>query len=112
MIANMIAYFGYRYRSPHGEWQAVVGLEIHAQISSRSKLFSGSEVKFHAPPNSSVSFFDASLPGTLPVSGGIVPMNDDVPSIGHNSKYGYSKWHVIHEERQRTNTKPYTAICK
>ncbi|XP_068961634.1 glutamyl-tRNA(Gln) amidotransferase subunit B, mitochondrial isoform X2 [Petaurus breviceps papuanus] len=48
------------------EWAAVVGLEIHAQISSNSKLFSGSQVTFLAPPNSLVSFFDASLPGTLP----------------------------------------------
>uniref|UniRef100_W5MPW0 Glutamyl-tRNA(Gln) amidotransferase subunit B, mitochondrial n=1 Tax=Lepisosteus oculatus TaxID=7918 RepID=W5MPW0_LEPOC len=46
---------------------AVVGLEVHAQIHSKSKLFSGSHVKFSAPPNSLVSFFDASLPGTLPV---------------------------------------------
>uniref|UniRef100_A0A8C8R5S9 Glutamyl-tRNA(Gln) amidotransferase subunit B, mitochondrial n=1 Tax=Pelusios castaneus TaxID=367368 RepID=A0A8C8R5S9_9SAUR len=48
-------------------WVAVVGLEIHAQISSNSKLFSSSQVQFVAPPNSLVSFFDASLPGTLPV---------------------------------------------
>ncbi|KFR12634.1 hypothetical protein N306_02813, partial [Opisthocomus hoazin] len=48
-------------------WIPVVGLEIHAQISSNSKLFSGSQVQFAAPPNSLVSFFDASLPGTLPV---------------------------------------------
>ncbi|XP_041905965.1 glutamyl-tRNA(Gln) amidotransferase subunit B, mitochondrial isoform X3 [Corvus kubaryi] len=48
-------------------WIPVVGLEIHAQISSKSKLFSGSQVQFAAPPNSLVSFFDASLPGTLPV---------------------------------------------
>ncbi|XP_071977468.1 glutamyl-tRNA(Gln) amidotransferase subunit B, mitochondrial isoform X2 [Engystomops pustulosus] len=47
-------------------WESVVGLEIHAQINSVSKLFSSSEVKFAAPPNSTVSFFDASLPGTLP----------------------------------------------
>lgn len=46
----------------------VVGLEIHAQINSKTKLFSGSQVGFSAPPNSLVSFFDASLPGTLPVS--------------------------------------------
>lgn len=46
----------------------VVGLEIHAQINSNTKLFSGSPVRFSAPPNSLVSFFDASLPGTLPVS--------------------------------------------
>ncbi|XP_076003906.1 glutamyl-tRNA(Gln) amidotransferase subunit B, mitochondrial [Genypterus blacodes] len=45
----------------------VVGLEIHAQIQSSTKLFSGSPVRFLAPPNSLVSFFDASLPGTLPV---------------------------------------------
>ncbi|XP_030589875.1 glutamyl-tRNA(Gln) amidotransferase subunit B, mitochondrial [Archocentrus centrarchus] len=45
----------------------VVGLEIHAQINSSTKLFSGSPVRFAAPPNSLVSFFDASLPGTLPV---------------------------------------------
>uniref|UniRef100_A0A8C4KDJ1 Glutamyl-tRNA amidotransferase subunit B n=1 Tax=Dromaius novaehollandiae TaxID=8790 RepID=A0A8C4KDJ1_DRONO len=58
--------------APAGEsglasWVPVVGLEIHAQISSNSKLFSGSQVQFAAPPNSLVSFFDASLPGTLPV---------------------------------------------
>uniref|UniRef100_H0XAP1 Glutamyl-tRNA(Gln) amidotransferase subunit B, mitochondrial n=2 Tax=Otolemur garnettii TaxID=30611 RepID=H0XAP1_OTOGA len=54
-------------RKGEPEWAAVVGLEIHAQISSNSKLFSGSQVCFAAPPNSLVSFFDASLPGTLPV---------------------------------------------
>ncbi|XP_053086916.1 glutamyl-tRNA(Gln) amidotransferase subunit B, mitochondrial isoform X2 [Pangasianodon hypophthalmus] len=45
----------------------VVALEIHAQIQAKSKLFSSSRVGFSAPPNSHVSFFDASLPGTLPV---------------------------------------------
>ncbi|XP_036914304.1 glutamyl-tRNA(Gln) amidotransferase subunit B, mitochondrial [Sturnira hondurensis] len=54
-------------RKGEHDWAAVVGLEIHAQISSNSKLFSGSQVHFVAPPNSLVSFFDASLPGTLPV---------------------------------------------
>ncbi|XP_070271415.1 glutamyl-tRNA(Gln) amidotransferase subunit B, mitochondrial [Myotis yumanensis] len=54
-------------RKGEHQWAAVVGLEIHAQISSNSKLFSGSQVHFAAPPNSLVSFFDASLPGTLPV---------------------------------------------
>ncbi|XP_061408435.1 glutamyl-tRNA(Gln) amidotransferase subunit B, mitochondrial [Lethenteron reissneri] len=49
------------------EWRSVVGLEVHAQIHSHSKLFSGAGVKFHAAPNSLVSHFDASLPGTLPV---------------------------------------------
>ncbi|NWR58674.1 GATB amidotransferase, partial [Bucorvus abyssinicus] len=54
-------------KSGLASWVPVVGLEIHAQISSNSKLFSGSQVQFAAPPNSLVSFFDASLPGTLPV---------------------------------------------
>ncbi|XP_067897207.1 glutamyl-tRNA(Gln) amidotransferase subunit B, mitochondrial isoform X1 [Heterodontus francisci] len=49
------------------KWSGVVGLEVHAQLCSKSKLFSGSEVQFSAPPNSLVSFLDASLPGTLPV---------------------------------------------
>nr|XP_046271379.1 glutamyl-tRNA(Gln) amidotransferase subunit B, mitochondrial [Scatophagus argus] len=56
-----------RAKSASQQLVGVVGLEIHAQINSKSKLFSGSSVCFSAPPNSLVSFFDASLPGTLPV---------------------------------------------
>ncbi|XP_072112165.1 glutamyl-tRNA(Gln) amidotransferase subunit B, mitochondrial isoform X3 [Mobula birostris] len=64
--------FGRSARSTAGRrggsrWEAVVGLEVHAQLCSNSKLFSGSQVQFTAPPNSLVSFLDASLPGTLPV---------------------------------------------
>uniref|UniRef100_A0A3P9MS23 Glutamyl-tRNA(Gln) amidotransferase subunit B, mitochondrial n=1 Tax=Poecilia reticulata TaxID=8081 RepID=A0A3P9MS23_POERE len=55
------------YLSTLQQLVGVVGLEIHAQISSNTKLFSGSSVQFLAPPNSLVSFFDVSLPGTLPV---------------------------------------------
>ncbi|XP_073720488.1 glutamyl-tRNA(Gln) amidotransferase subunit B, mitochondrial isoform X2 [Misgurnus anguillicaudatus] len=55
----------YSYSLP--QMVGVVGLEVHAQIHSKSKLFSGSHVRFLAPPNSLVSHFDASLPGTLPV---------------------------------------------
>ncbi|KAM9793053.1 glutamyl-tRNA(Gln) amidotransferase subunit B, mitochondrial [Neosynchiropus ocellatus] len=54
-------------RSASQQLVGVVGLEIHAQIHSNTKLFSGSAVKFSAPPNSVVSLFDAALPGTLPV---------------------------------------------
>ncbi|MCC8368610.1 MAG: Asp-tRNA(Asn)/Glu-tRNA(Gln) amidotransferase subunit GatB [Rickettsia endosymbiont of Oxypoda opaca] len=50
-----------------GKWEYVIGLEIHAQISSESKLFSGSSTKFAAAPNSQVSFIDAAMPGMLPV---------------------------------------------
>ncbi|KAG5887406.1 hypothetical protein JTB14_024605 [Gonioctena quinquepunctata] len=49
------------------KWQSVVGLEVHAQISSKTKLFSGSGTKFSSPVNTNVSLFDCSTPGTLPV---------------------------------------------
>ncbi|XP_058497147.1 glutamyl-tRNA(Gln) amidotransferase subunit B, mitochondrial [Solea solea] len=55
-----------RAKSVPQQLVGVVGLEIHAQINSKTKLFSGSGVCFSAPPNSLVSFFDGSLPGTLP----------------------------------------------
>ncbi|XP_050738169.1 glutamyl-tRNA(Gln) amidotransferase subunit B, mitochondrial-like [Eriocheir sinensis] len=48
------------------EWQAVVGLEIHAQISSASKLFSRVSTKYGAPPNTQVGIFESAHPGTLP----------------------------------------------
>ncbi|MHA1570064.1 MAG: Asp-tRNA(Asn)/Glu-tRNA(Gln) amidotransferase subunit GatB, partial [Alphaproteobacteria bacterium] len=50
-----------------GEWEMVLGLEIHAQVISASKLFSGAATAFGAPPNSQVSFVDAAMPGMLPV---------------------------------------------
>ncbi|XP_029950658.1 glutamyl-tRNA(Gln) amidotransferase subunit B, mitochondrial [Salarias fasciatus] len=56
-----------RARSSPQQLVGVVGLEVHAQINSNTKLFSSSPARFSAPPNSLVSFFDASLPGTLPV---------------------------------------------
>ncbi|XP_074096932.1 glutamyl-tRNA(Gln) amidotransferase subunit B, mitochondrial [Cotesia typhae] len=49
------------------KWNSVVGLEIHAQISSESKLFSGASTAYGQPVNSCVSFFDCATPGTLPV---------------------------------------------
>ena len=49
------------------KWEIVIGLEIHAQVISNSKLFSGSSTKFGAEPNCQVSLLDASMPGMLPV---------------------------------------------
>ena len=49
-------------------WEPVIGLEIHAQIPTRSKLFSGAATAFGAPINTQVAVFDAAMPGTLPVS--------------------------------------------
>ncbi len=48
-------------------WELVVGAEIHAQITSQSKLFSGAATGFAALPNSQVSIIDAAIPGSLPV---------------------------------------------
>ncbi|MSP30976.1 MAG: Asp-tRNA(Asn)/Glu-tRNA(Gln) amidotransferase subunit GatB [Acetobacteraceae bacterium] len=50
-----------------GPWEIVVGLEVHAQVISQSKLFSGAAATFGAPPNTQVSFVDAAFPGMLPV---------------------------------------------
>ena len=50
-----------------GEWEVVIGLEVHAQIISQSKLFSGSEISFGGEPNTRVSLVDAAMPGMLPV---------------------------------------------
>ena len=50
-----------------GEWEIVCGLEVHAQVTSRAKLFSGASTEFGAEPNSQVSFVDAGFPGMLPV---------------------------------------------
>ena len=50
-----------------GPWEIVVGLEVHAQVISRAKLFSGAATDFGAEPNTQVSFVDAAFPGMLPV---------------------------------------------
>src|SRR5580658_1065972 len=50
-----------------GEWDIVIGMEVHAQVLSNSKLFSGASTEFGAEPNSQVSFVDAGMPGMLPV---------------------------------------------
>jgi aspartyl-tRNA(Asn)/glutamyl-tRNA(Gln) amidotransferase subunit B len=50
-----------------GDWEMVIGLEIHAQVTSHAKLFSGSSTEFGGAPNSHVSLVDAAMPGMLPV---------------------------------------------
>ncbi|UNF44413.1 Asp-tRNA(Asn)/Glu-tRNA(Gln) amidotransferase subunit GatB [Bartonella krasnovii] len=50
-----------------GDWEVVIGMEVHAQIISNSKLFSGASTKFGAEPNNHVSLIDAAMPGMLPV---------------------------------------------
>src|SRR5690606_7190766 len=50
-----------------GKWEVVIGLEVHAQVISKAKLFSGASTAFGAAPNTQVSLVDAAMPGTLPV---------------------------------------------
>jgi len=57
----------YRIQGATGEWEVVIGLEVHAQITSNAKLFSGAATAFGAEPNTQVSLIDAAMPGMLPV---------------------------------------------
>jgi aspartyl-tRNA(Asn)/glutamyl-tRNA(Gln) amidotransferase subunit B len=50
-----------------GPWEVVIGMEVHAQVSSKSKLFSGASTEFGGEPNAQVSLVDAAMPGMLPV---------------------------------------------
>ncbi len=52
------------------EWEAVIGLEVHVQLSTRSKLFSGTAAAFGAAPNTQANIYDLAMPGTLPVLNG------------------------------------------
>src|SRR5215210_2215631 len=57
----------YRIRGATGDWEVVIGLEVHAQVVSNAKLFSGASTEFGAEPNAQVSLVDAAMPGMLPV---------------------------------------------
>ncbi len=60
----------YRIKGATGDWEVVVGLEVHAQITSNAKLFSGASTAFGSEPNANVSLVDAAMPGMLPVPNG------------------------------------------
>src|SRR6201989_3445556 len=57
----------YRVHGATGEWEVIIGLEVHAQVTSNAKLFSGAATAFGAEPNTQVSLVDAAMPGMLPV---------------------------------------------
>jgi aspartyl-tRNA(Asn)/glutamyl-tRNA(Gln) amidotransferase subunit B len=56
-----------RIKGASGDWEVIVGLEVHAQVTSEAKLFSGASTEFGGAPNSHVSLVDAAMPGMLPV---------------------------------------------
>ena len=57
----------YLINGEKGKWEVIIGLEVHAQVTSNSKLFSGSSTKFGSEPNTQVSLVDSAFPGMLPV---------------------------------------------
>ena len=64
---NAIVKPGKLIKGQTGDWEVVIGLEVHAQVTSKSKLFSGASTEFGGEPNSHVSLVDAAMPGMLPV---------------------------------------------
>ena len=63
----MTATGGKLIKGSTGDWEVVIGMEIHAQVTSKSKLFSGASTAFGGDPNTQVSLVDAGMPGMLPV---------------------------------------------
>jgi len=59
--------FDYFIKTANNNWEVIIGLEVHAQVISNSKLFSGSSTKFGGKPNTQVSLVDSAFPGMLPV---------------------------------------------
>ena len=55
----------YSIQGKTGDWEVVIGLEVHAQVTSDAKLFSGAATEFGAEPNTQVSLVDAAMPGML-----------------------------------------------
>src|SRR5437762_8530988 len=64
---NVQAKPGKLIKGATGDWEVVIGMEVHAQVSSNAKLFSGASTAFGAAPNEHVSLVDAAMPGMLPV---------------------------------------------
>ena len=77
------------------EWEVVIGLEIHAQVKSKSKLFSSSSTKFGSLPNSQVSLVDAAMPGMLPVINKYCIEQAVKTGIGLNAKINSEEKYVV-----------------
>ena len=69
-----------------GEWEIVIGMEVHAQVIANSKLFSGASTQFGAEPNTQVSLVDAAMPGMLPVLNEFVVEQAIKTGLGINSQ--------------------------
>ncbi len=76
----------YLVKGETGDWEVVIGLEIHAQVTAQSKLFSGAATDFGAEPNAQVSIVDAAMPGMLPVLNKYVIEQGVKTGLGLNAK--------------------------
>jgi aspartyl-tRNA(Asn)/glutamyl-tRNA(Gln) amidotransferase subunit B len=79
----------YLIEGKKGKWEVVIGLEVHAQVTSKSKLFSGSSTKFGAEPNTQVSFIDSAFPGMLPVINEFCIQQAIKTGLGLNAKINH-----------------------
>jgi len=77
---------GYIIKGEKHDWELVIGLEVHAQVISKAKLFSGASTDFGGGPNSQVSFIDAGMPGMLPVLNEICVEQAVKSGLGLNAK--------------------------
>lgn len=84
--AREVFRMAYLIHGDRGDWEVVIGLEVHAQVISRSKLFSGAATDFGAEPNTQVSLVDAAFPGMLPVLNGICIEQAVRTGIGLNAR--------------------------
>ncbi len=73
----------------NGPWEIVLGLEVHAQVISKAKLFSGAATEFGAEPNTQVSFVDAAFPGMLPVINGFCVEQAVKTGLGLNAQINH-----------------------
>ncbi len=76
----------YLVKGETGDWEVVIGMEVHAQVTCKSKLFSGAATDFGAEPNTQVSLVDAAMPGMLPVLNEYVVEQAIRTGLGLNSK--------------------------
>jgi aspartyl-tRNA(Asn)/glutamyl-tRNA(Gln) amidotransferase subunit B len=76
----------YTIKGEKAKWEVIIGLEVHAQVTSNSKLFSGSATKFGAEPNTQVSLVDSAFPGMLPVINEFCVQQAIKTGLGLNAK--------------------------
>lgn len=79
----------YLIKGETGDWEVVIGMEVHAQVIANSKLFSGAATDFGAEPNAQVSIVDAAMPGMLPVLNEHVVAQAIKTGLGINSKINH-----------------------